>query len=298
MTGRRIALFAAVLLQLLASVLDAQDSRETLSSSTPATKQRLTKSLQEYRAKKDLPEEALTLLQLGIADMGLGNADGARNNLREAVGKMRAHNDHLGAWLALVNLAQLEAASGRPAEAISHLEKALTTINEAKVSTGPFSLRTFKALDSVSGLSPQMLQSLDESTVAAIKPMILQYSLEPITHDLYGSALTQVGQLEKAEAALKAAAAGSLQGMYDFTIEAHFGDLRFLQKRYEEARAHYKKALDASSKLPQVAMSDQLIKAGIYERLVRLETMTGHPEEAKRWSEKARNLGKNRTQNQ
>jgi hypothetical protein len=86
--------------------------------------------------------------------------------------------------------------------------------------------------------------------------------------------------------------------MYDFTIEAHFGDLRFRQKRYDEARAHYKKALDASSKVPQTAMSDQLIKAGIYERLVRLETITGHPGEAKRWSEKARNLGNSRTQNQ
>lgn len=297
MTGRRIALLAAVLLQLFAGVLEAQGSQESRSLSTPATKQQLTKALQEYRAKKDLHGEALTLLQMGIADMGLGNADGARSNLLEAVGKMRAQSDQMGAWLALVNLAQLEAASGRPAEAIPHIEKALAMINEAKASTGPFSLKTFKALDSVSGLSLQ-IPNLDESTVAALKPMILQYSLEPITQDLYGSALTQAGQLGKAETALKAAAAGSLQGMYDFTIEAHFGDLRFLQKRYDEARAHYKKALEASSKVPQVPMADQLIKASIYERLVRLETMTGHPEEAKRWSEKARNLGKNRTQNQ
>jgi tetratricopeptide (TPR) repeat protein len=119
-----------------------------------------------------------------------------------------------------------------------------------------------------------------------------------MTHDLYGSVLTQAGRLDKAEAELKAAVAGSIyaQGMYDFTIESHFGDLRFRQQRYDEARTHYVKALNASSTAAMLPMrgQQQQIQASIYDRLVRLETITSHPEEAKRWSEKARELGTKR----
>ena len=300
MTGRRTVLAAVVLLHLLAVSLDAQISQQALSLPTPQTRQQLTKELQAHRAEKNLHGEALTLLQLGMAEAGLGNVEGARSNLLEAIRKMRAQNDLVGAWLGLITVSQLEIALGRPEEAVPHLEKALAAINEAKVTTAPFRLETLMAFGSVSGLSPQMVGSLDESGAAAMKPMILQFMLEPVTHDLYGSVLTQVGRLEKAEAALKTAAAGAIyaQGMYDFSIESHFGDLRFRQQRYDEARAHYRKALTASSKMPQVPMSDQLsdqlIRAGIYDRLARLETITGNPEEAKRWSEKARELGKGR----
>lgn len=296
MTGRPTALAAAVLLHLFVVSIAAQVSQQALMMPTPETRQQLTKELQAHRAKKDLHGEAVTLLQLGIAEAGLGNVEGARSNLLEAVRKMRAQNDLVGVWLALITVSQLEVALGRPAEAIPYLEKALTAINEAKVTTAPFSLKTLVAFGSVTGLSPQMFQNLDESSAAVMKPMILQYSIEPMTHDLYGSVLTQVGQLEKAEAELKAAAAGAVyaQGMYDFSIESHFGDLRFRQQRYDEARAHYRKALNAASKMGHIPMSDQLIKAGIYDRLARLETITGNPEEAKRWSEKARELGKGR----
>src|SRR6185436_4702039 len=198
MTGRRIAIAAAVLLHLFALALDAQVTPQTLILPTPQTRQQLTKALQEYRAKKNPQGEALTLLQLGIADAGLGNVDGARSNLLEAARKMRAQNDPMGAWLALLTVSQLEIALGRPAEALPHLEKALIVINDAKVSTAPFSLKTFMALGPALGFSLQMPQGLDESSMAAMKPLLIQYSIEPMTHDLYGSVLTQIGQLEKA----------------------------------------------------------------------------------------------------
>lgn len=296
MTSRRIAIAAAMLLHLCAYSLDAQITLQTLSQPTPQTRQQLTKALQEYREKNDRHGEALTLLQLGMAEAGLGNVAGARSNLAEAVGKMRAENDPLGAWLALIALSQIEVALARPAEAIPHIEKALTVLNEAKDSTTPVTLKTLLAFGSVSGVPPEMLQVLDGPGAGKMMSLMMQYSFEPITHDLYGSVLTQVGQLEKAEAELKAATAGSVytQGMYDFSIEAHFGDLRFRQQLYDEARTHYMKALNASSKTAMLPMGgDEQIKLGIYERLSRLETSTGHPEEAKRWSEKARELVKN-----
>lgn len=291
MTSRRIAIAAVVLLHFSALALEAQ---VTLTPPTAQTRQQLTKALQEYRQKKDPHGEAVTLLQLGIAEAGLGNVDGGRSNLVEAVRKLRAQNDPMGAWLALNILSQIEVALGRPAEAIAHMDKAVTVVNEAKVSTAPLTFKTFTAVGSASGFPPEMFEMLEGPNAAKMKPMMLQFFLEPMTHIQYGSVLTQVGQFDKAEAELKAAAAGLVhsQGMYDFSLESHWGDLRFGQQRYDEARAHYMKALNASSKAAAVPMADQHIKADIYDRLVRLETATGHPAEAKRWSEKAKELRK------
>ena len=290
MNNRRIAV--AVLLSLFALSLHAQPQP------TPQEREQLTKTLQEHRANKDRHGEAVTLLKLGMTEAELGNFKGSRSNLGEAVEKLRAQGDLVGAWMALLVLSQIEVAAGRPAEALPHLERALATLNEAKASTAPFSLKTLTALGAVSGIPAEMSQLLESPNVDPIKVMMIQYSLEPMTHDLYGSVLTEVGQLEKAEAELKAAAAGAIyaQGMYDFSIESHFGDLRFRQQRYDEARKHYVKALNASSTAATMLPTGggQQIQAGIYDRLVRLETVTGNPEEAKRWSQKARELGRKR----
>lgn len=294
MTSRRIAIGAAALFQLWAFALHAQTAQQILSQPSPQTRQQLTKTLQEYREKKDVHGEAVTLLQLGMAEAGLGNADGARSNLLEAVKKMRAQNDHVGAWMGLLVLSQLEVATGQLAEAISDLEKAFTVINEAKVSTAPFSLKTLLALGAGSGMPPQMYD-MPKGSEGVMKMVMLQNMLEPMTHDVYGSVLTQAGQFEKAETELKNAAAGLAfaRGMYDFSIEVHWGDLRFLQKRYDDARTHYQKALNSSSQPMVIQLGSRPIRAGIYDRLARLETIMGHPEEAKRWSEKAREVNTN-----
>jgi tetratricopeptide (TPR) repeat protein len=286
MTRRRIAIAAAVLLFALA--LHAQIK------ATPQARQQLAKTLQEYRDKKDLHGEALTLLQLGVADTGLGNVESAQNNFLEAAKKMRTQDDFIGEWMALTSVSQIEVALGRASAAVPHLERALVVINDAKTSTAPFKMDTFTALSSLGGVSVQLPPGVNESTLAMMKPFLIQYSLEPATHDLYGGVLTQVGQFEKAETELKAAATASslTQGMYDFSVESHFGDLRFRQQRYDEARANYVKALNAPSVAAMSPAADQQIKASIYDRLARLETVTGHPEEAKRWAEKARELRK------
>lgn len=297
MNNRRIGV-AAVLLSLFAHSLHAQPQPQTLIQPTPQARQQLTKTLQESRTNKDRHGEAVTLLQLGLTEAGLGNVSGARGNLAEAVEKMRAKDDLVGEWMARVLLSQIEVAAGQPEEAVSHLKRALSTLNEAKASTAPFSLKTLTAFGAVSDLPQEMRQLLEGPNAGAIKSLLIQYSLEPMTHDLYGGVLTEVGQLDKAESELKAAAAGAIysQGMYDFSIESHFGDLRFRQRRYDEARTHYVKALNASSTAATILPigGGQQIQAGIYDRLVRVETATGRPEEAKRWSQKARELGRKR----
>jgi tetratricopeptide (TPR) repeat protein len=296
MKSRRIAIATTLFLYVFVFSLDAQVPQPTLVQPTPKAREQLTRALQEYRQKKDGRREAVTLLHLGFVEAGLGNESGARSNLIEAIEKMRAQNDFVGTWMGRVLLSQIESATGRHAEAVSRLEKALATLNDAKASNAPMTLDTFLAFGAIAEFPPEMRQMLDDPrTAPMMKSMMIQFNFEPMTQDLYGSALTQVGQLEKAETALKAAAAGSslAQGMFDFSIESHFGDLRFRQQRYDEARTHYVKALNASAKTGGLLPTgDQPIKAGIYDRLVRLETVTGHPEAARRWSDKARELVK------
>jgi len=298
MTGRLTTIAVAVALHLAAVSLEGQTTQQPVTKPASQNRQQLTKALQDYRDKQDLHGEAITLLQLGIADAGAGNVDAAQSNLAEAAKKMRVQNDLIGVWLALVTMSQLDVAVGHSSEAVSHLEKALEVLNEAKTSSAPFNLETFSALGAGAGVSIQLPPGLNDAALAALKPMMIQFSLEPLTHDLYGSVLTQVGQLEKAEAELNAAVAGAIyaQGMYDFSIEMHFGDIRVRQQRYDEARTHYMKALKASSKTEQLGTGGQLIKAGIYDRLARLEAATGHSAEAKRWSTKARDLSKGRSE--
>lgn len=297
MKTRRIAL-VALLLSLSAFPLYAQSPQQTLFKPTPQEKERLTKELREDREKKDRHAEALTLLRLGLTEAGLGNVSGAHANLTEAVEKAREQHDHVGSWVGLILLSQIEVATGRPAEALPHLERALATLNEAKTSNAPFSLDALMAFGAASAIPPEMRQLLEGPNKDAMKLLMIQYSLEPMTHDLYGSALTETGQTEKAEAELKAAAAGAIyaQGMYDFSIEMHFGDLRFRQQRHDEARAHYMKALNASATSGSILPTGgrQQIQAGLYDRLVRLEKTTGHLEDAERWAKKARELGGNR----
>lgn len=276
--SRRLTTAAALLFQLLATMLAAQQPAQT--------REQLAKALQEYRKKNDLRGEAVTLIYLGIAESGLNNVDAARRDLTEAARKMSAQNDAVGAWLAFFTLSELEEASNRTTEAIGYVEKALAVISDAQSSTAPFSLETLFTLWD-SGL-PRSMLDFYKPFAGWMKPWILEGMLEPITRDRYGSLLMDTGQLEKAEAELTRAAdcMKSSAVKYD-AIEAHLGDLRFRQKRYDEARAHYQNGLDASAQTSMNPTGDPLNELWFYDRLAHVETSAGHPEEAKRWNDKA-----------
>jgi CHAT domain-containing protein len=285
----------AILLSSLTSPLAAQTLNERIAAVGPAlmngqaaeAKVQLTKALQECREKKDVHGEALTLLFLGMTEATLNNLDVARADLQESEKKMRAQEDAIGIWLALLVQSQFEQALGHTTEALARMEEAVAVVNKAKVSSAPFSLKTLLIMMPPNALPPGILPML-ESSAEMLKPMFFQYFIEPITHDMYGGLLTQVGQLEKAEAELDAASAGSqlFQGMYDFSIAGHFGDLRYRQKRYDEARTYYQKALSGNLQTPFNPAGGQLIQQGIYDRLARLEGMTGHIDDALGWNDK------------
>lgn len=268
--------------------LDLQFAWEYLNAGRPASAQLLLgQALQNYREKKDLRGEALTLLMLGIA-LSSDDADRARANLEEAVTKMEARNDAVGAWMSLLVRSQLENALGNSVQALAAMDQALAVINKAKTSSTPVTLETLLTFSSASATIAGTMEML-ESSAELMKPIILQYLMEPITHDLYGSLLTDAGQFDRAEAELNAAAGGSqfLRGAYDFSIAAHFGDLRFRQQRYDEARTHYLKALSGSLQMPGGLMTDRELKVRIYDRLSRLEAVTGHLDEALRFNDRS-----------
>lgn len=297
MNTLRAGCVATLLLSFLAQPLLAQQMPGGLTGSPVAnaivqrpaqTKEELTRKLETARNTKDAHGEALALLMLGLTELALNNPDGARTNLLESAKKMEAQNDAIGQWMAMVVVAQLEQALGNTEQALASMEKTFAVLNAAMTSTAPFTLKTLLALAAGSGLPPGALDMMAESA-DLMKPMILQYFLEPVTHDLYGSMLTEAGQFEKAEAELNAAAAGSqyFQGMYDFSIAAHFGDLRYKQGRYDEARAQYEKALSGSLQTPMNPLGDQWIRLSIYDRLARLEASTAHLDAAMGWNDKS-----------
>jgi CHAT domain-containing protein len=282
-THQRITIAAALLFQFLAATLMAQQPAQT--------REQLTKTLEEYRKKNDLRGEAITLLYLGIAESGVDNADAARTNLTEAAKKMSAQNDVVGAWLAFFTLSELEETSRRPTEAIRYVEKALSVIDDAKASTAPFSLETLFTLWD-SGL-PRSMLGFYESWAEWMKPRVLEGMLEPVTRDSYGSLLMDLGQLEQAEAQFNKAADLLQDSPVKYEPrEARFGDLRFRQKRYDEARAHYLKGLESSSQASMNPTGDPWTEAWFYERLARVEAIAGRPEEAQRWTDKMLELAR------
>jgi len=273
------AVIAVVLLfQIFATSLVAREPAQT--------KEQLTNTLEESRRKNDLRGEAVALLRLGIAEWELDHADAARADLTEAAGKMSAQNDVVGAWFAFFTLSELEDLSGRRKEAIQYVERALSVINDAKMSTASFSLETlFTLWDSG---QPRGMLELYQYFEDWMKPMVLEGMLEPITRDSYGGLLMDAGQLERAEEELNRAADCLKDSPVPYHgLEVHLGDLRFRQKRYDEAAAHYRSGLEASSQTPQDPMEDSRTRLEYYNRLALAEASAGHSEEAKQWREKA-----------
>ena len=294
MTNRRIV-HVALLLAVFALPLAAEGPWDRIAVAGPAltngrpleAKGQLVQALQEFRELKDGHGEAATLLLLGITEVSLDNIDAARTTLEEATQKLRDMNDALGAWMGLLTLSRLEKGMGRWTSALADQDEALSIIINAKTSTVPFTIDTFLAVGPAAGM-PTHGFSLTPGQAEFLKPILLQYFAEPLTHDGYASLLIEVGQYERAEEELNAAVsgAGPFLSMYDSVFAAHLGDLRFRKGRFDEARVQYQKALGGSLRVPLSFGGEQSIRLGIYNRLAELEIATGHGDEALGWNAK------------
>jgi tetratricopeptide (TPR) repeat protein len=296
MNHRRVALVAIVFTLVMLPPLSAQSPRDRIAAVGPAllngrggeAKIELSKALAEFQAAKNPHGEGATLLLLGVAEMSLEQIGPARTYLEKAEATLRG-KDAFGTWMVLLVKAQFEKVTGTSKASLASMEQAITTLSSAKTSKEPLTLETFMIF--ASAFSPEQVQTLSvlESQSEVLGPMLLEYMAEPLTHDLYGSLLIEAGQLDRAEKELDAAAVGAQfsNGALDSPLAAHFGDLRYRQRRYDDARPQYLKALEGSLQSPLSLLGEEAARLAIYDRLTDLEKRTNHLDEALRWNGKS-----------
>lgn len=254
----------------------------------------LTSALRELGERNDSRGQARAHLLLGMVEVSLGNTDAARAALQEATSLLQAKNDVLGAWTGLVNLAHLEKGLGLFTAALARQREALDVVQAAKMSTAPLSLETFVHIAPAFGLPSEAFR-LAPVQASYLKAIFLHSFCEPLTRDGYASLLIEVGEYERAEEELHAAASGvrMFASLYEHTFAAHEGDLRFRQGRFDEARVSYRKALSGTLRLPLSFVPEQSIRLGIHKRMTELELATGRGDEALQWSTEALDVARN-----
>jgi len=240
-----------------------------------------------FRAESDAAGEGITLVLIGIADVAEQKTVDARGHLEAGALQLRKAGDAMSAFMAHWMLAELETGEGRLEASIARHEQALEAIREATAPGAPFTLDGFKLLAPAVGMDAGMLGPLEHSP-EIIKPILMMMA-EAIIRDSFGHVLTDAGLLSRAEAELQRAAAAAVMfgGLFDTSIESHLGNLRRRQWRFDEARAHYQKALAAIKPLPMIPMRDEWLHVSILIQLSKIELLSGRLEDALAWNDKA-----------
>ncbi|MEO8379065.1 MAG: tetratricopeptide repeat protein, partial [Acidobacteriota bacterium] len=239
-------------------------------------------AVKEFRRTSNAEGEAVSLLLLGIAETGRGHVGPARSHLQSALEILRERNDAIGTWLALSNLAQMERSIGNYGTALARQEEAQNVVAKAQATDLPLTLDTFDLMASALGLPTIDWSEAPTGADEYVQAILLETIVMPLTHDGFAGILIEVGQYERAEKELRAALAGPalFAGAYESSVAAHFGELRYRQRRFNEAREYYEKALLGSLRLPMNPLSDQWVKVAIYSRLADLEMAENHLEAA------------------
>jgi CHAT domain-containing protein len=241
-----------------------------------------------YRAESDAQHDALCSLLLGIADVSLEDETAAESDLQDAATKLESSGDRFGTWFALFTLGAFESGRGRLNEGNTIYEKALAVLSQA--SSEPFSLETLRAMAPIFGLPAENLDLAGAQP--AIARMFFIPFAESVTRDKHAESLIELGELKKAEEELKKAASLSSMfgGMFDASIDAHIGDLRHLERKFDESRASYLKALRGANGFQlSPAVSDGM-QVDILGRLAILEVDAGDTDAALAWNDKALQL--------
>ena len=196
--------------------------------------------------------------------------------------------DPLSAWMAKIAQAQKETAAGRHAAAIALHEDALALLRAAAESDEPLSLDAFKAMGPIG----EILGSGPEAKL--LKPLLLTFAVEPLSRIAYSGALLEAGRFDDAERELnKAAARADLFGfLFEPVIAMQFGDLRQRQRRYDEARESYRKALAAVQRTKSTPFPPVLPEGLLLGKLAALEVEAGRLDDALAWNEKALSLAR------
>ncbi|HYC58644.1 MAG TPA: CHAT domain-containing protein [Thermoanaerobaculia bacterium] len=246
-------------------------------------------ALAEYREEKNLTGEAVTLMLMAIAERHRSLDDAARSHLQNALHIVRERKDAIGTWLALLHLAQMERSRGNYGAALNWQDEAQSVIEKAEASDSPLMLATFELMATALGLPSMDWSGGPTGAGEYLQAIALEAIVKPLTQNSHAGILIEVGQYDRAEKALSAVLAGPalFSGGYQASVAAHFGELRYRQRRFAEARVHYEKALHGSPRMPLNPLNEQWIKAGIHSRLAELEIAQNHIGEALAWNDKS-----------
>lgn len=291
---KSLGLFLALVLQLVASVAYASPQTPVLGPTPPALDGhndedvdcRTRLKLEADRAAGDKLHEGIDHALLGLLEAKGNRADNARMEWSIASRMLEKSGDPFGAWMTRWLLANLEFREGSTEVALQEHEQALALLDAAATSRD-FSLETFKAMGALFGAPVEMLAPLD-SMPGLVKPLLLAFA-ESLCRDSYGAVLIEVSRLDDAEVELtRALQAGSLfGGAFDASIQAHLGDLRRRQWRFDEAEESYRKALDGAHRMPLIAIRNESVESGIYAKLAELELLRGRLDAAVAWNDRA-----------
>jgi CHAT domain-containing protein/predicted negative regulator of RcsB-dependent stress response len=283
----------SVLVLMFPAVAFAEDDplgrvRDLLSSGCyDEARDDLVKACQVFHERSDAPGEASAWLLLGVTDYSMGDTVSARTELEEAEVKFLAVDDPFAAWLSLAALAELERQHGQLEKSISIHERGLALLQRAADPRSRFSLATMRVLGPVFGASADMLGPL-AAYPDVIKPLLLRLT-GVLARASYGVALLEIGELEKAEKQLAQAKeeAAIFGGVFDAPIAMHFGDLRQLQWRLDEARDSYLRALNGGPVTRMMSFGAPVQELSILDRLAQLELFSGRVDEALGWNDRA-----------
>ncbi len=247
------------------------------------------KALEQFRATADRRGEAVTLILLATAEVNLDNVSVARGQLQDASNIFRQRKDVVGTWLALISLAQLERATGHYSAALASQDEAQRIIETAINTDEAVSLEAFNLMALAFGCPGFDLTGAPTGADLFLRAFVLPGVARPLTHDGYAGILIEVGQYERAEKELHAAlaTAGPVAEHYQYSVAAHFGELRYRQRRFAEARVHYEQAVQGSLRIPLNPLGEQWIKVGIYGRMAELDAAENRIDEALAWNDRA-----------
>lgn len=254
-----------------------------------ALRARINEALSVYRAGGDRRREAIAYLFLSLVEISGGDLQGSRVHLREAVTRLDAVHDYVGAWLAFWMLAEQERLSeAQSDQTLGSYEECFRRLENARSSRAPFSIDAIMVVGPIVGLPPAEYEP-DAANHEVDKPKVL-HLLEVFTRDGYGAEFLRVGEFAKAEAQLQLAkkVAAAFGGRIDPPIDRHIGNLRQRQWRLDEARESYKTALEGLRVLRLVGtITPARLRVDIFGDLADLEMLNGRIDDALAWSDRA-----------
>jgi CHAT domain-containing protein len=245
------------------------------------------KALESYRVESNGLGEGMALLLLGYADVAANRPVDAMTNLESGAVELEQAGDAVSAVIGLWMMAEVQKATGNVDGAIATYDRALALLQRASSPSAPFTLDGFMLLAPATGMDVAPL-GLIRDNPKIMKPMMLML-LETILRDSLGEVLLEADHLDRAETELTRAAmlAQMFGGMFDSNIEAHLGELQRRLWHFDEARDHFRKALEGVTTISAIPGRDEWERVTILGRLAEIELLGGCTEEALAWNDRA-----------